>query len=66
MPEITPYSNNLKHLETLSKNIMFPLTFKHVRTSQYITESQTEEIPNLRSCQIGIRNKINEYLVEKR
>jgi hypothetical protein len=34
MQEITSYSNNLKHLQTLSKVIEFPLDFK-VNTNTY-------------------------------
>lgn len=29
MPEITPYSNNLKHLSSLANKIDFPLNLKH-------------------------------------
>lgn len=29
MPEITPYSNNLKHLSSLANKIEFPLNLKH-------------------------------------
>lgn len=29
MPEITPYTNNLKHLASLSQKVDFPLSIKH-------------------------------------
>lgn len=35
MPEVTPYSNNLKHLASLAKKIDFPLSLHHNYHTNY-------------------------------
>ena len=44
MPEVTPYSNNLKHLDSLTKTINFPLTFKHSNISKINPHIQEENV----------------------
>jgi len=39
MPEVTPYSNNLKHLDSLAKQVKFPLTYKHSPAQRTILRS---------------------------
>lgn len=40
MPEVTPYSNNLKHLDSLAKKVEFPLVFKHSPVNRNAKKSQ--------------------------
>jgi hypothetical protein len=40
MPEVTPYSNNLKHLDSLAKQVNFPLTYKHSAVQKIIKKSE--------------------------
>ena len=65
-PQVTPYSNNLKHLNSLAKTISFPLTFKHSSSSKTSFHENSQDLPSLRHCVLSIRSKINDYLIEKK
>ena len=66
MPEITPYTNNLKHLNSLSTTVHFPLTFKSssIPKNKYI--EREEDMPSIDHCLADIRAHLNEYLIEKK
>lgn len=63
MPEITPYTNNLKHLSSLSQTIKFPLVA--CQNPNINSSAILEEEPSTRYERI-IRHAINNYLQEKK
>jgi hypothetical protein len=50
MPEVTPYSNNLKHLNSLTKTVSFPVTFKHASTPRSRYQENQDDLPSLSYC----------------
>jgi len=66
MPEVTPYSNNLKHLDSLTKTVNFPLSFKRINFSNANFQIQDEDLPSFEYIKAQLRRRINEYLMEKK
>jgi len=66
MPEATPYSNNLKHLDSLTKTVNFPLSFKRINFSNANFQIQDEDLPSFEYIKAQLRRRINEYLMEKK
>ena len=62
MPEITPYSNNLKHLSSLAQTIKFPLVAcqnPNIKSPPSLEEEYSNQYERI------LRNEITIYLQEK-
>ena len=66
VPEVTPYTNNLKHLNSLTKSVYFPLTLKNSSVPKTNFIDAQQDIPSTNHCVYDLRAKINEYLIEKK
>jgi hypothetical protein len=63
-PEITPYTNNLKHLASLSQKVDFPLGIKHNYKTSLLPIDPFLQQP-LEDYAKAIRRHINDYIREK-
>jgi len=65
-PEITPYSNNLKHLSSLAPAINFPLAVRHnSQAKPHIFQDGPEDQP-IEYYERLMKFQINSYLSEKK
>jgi hypothetical protein len=60
MPEITPFSNNLKHLNSLAMSVTFPLAARQSPNAHKLNRQDQTLTPRL-----YLRDQINAYLQEK-